>query len=126
MALVGECRKCGQSRVIDTHCGYCCECLDEHPELGGHKPTCPVAILKAKERAKLIISLHEMIAQKDDLLKRVTQEKHNLICALKAIDACPRCKGLSSFCSYCEGIGYNPITNELRRIAEASDPPRAC
>jgi hypothetical protein len=58
MALVTECPNCKRSRVIDTHCGYCYECLDNYPNLGGHKPTCRVAILKAKERAQMIIAAH--------------------------------------------------------------------
>ena len=127
MALVLECPKCKRSKVIDVRCGgYCYECLNEYPELGGHKPNCNIAILRAKDKARIIIRAHENIARQ--ILKRDQANTHISMYAylLKQIDPCPECHGHESSCNTCKGTGFNSLTDELRRIAEAPDPPKTC
>jgi|GEM_PF-2488224 len=128
MAYIGTCPNCKDSKSIDTHCGYCYECLDKYPNLGGHKPTCRVAIKKAKERAIQLLRLHKLL----ELNKKISQDAEAaveaLLFALRTIDPCPECNGRDSrethsLCKTCGTLGFNKDIDKLRKIAKAPAPP---
>lgn len=123
MALVSRCPKCKIEKVIDTHCGYCFDCLNQFADLK-HKASCPVAKKEAKIRAKNIIYLHDLIEEQIKIQKKASQQIGVLMFVLQTIDSCPHCHGQR--CSACDRTGYKKITKKLIEIAEAPDPPPTC
>lgn len=138
MAYVGQCPHCGKTRCLDRHCGnYCFECLKTVPSLG-HKPTCRVAIMAAKEHAINALSMHQQMEYQQEIIKQATDDIetfqrnviNNATSIVKAYQRrlrqampCPVCQGDELGCEACQHQGYQALTDELRQIANAPDPP---
>jgi len=115
MALVSKCQKCGIEAVIDTHCGYCFGCLDgRHPDLQ-HKPTCQVAIRKARGRAREIILWHDTLSDAINKQKRISELMSAISNILIRIDPCPICGGKIEKCATCDNRGFVTLNDERRQ-----------
>jgi len=124
MALISECQRCHEKRVICCH-DCCYKCLDLHNDID-HLPNCRVTTVREIERKKSVDQIHNLIGQKTQIIAETGEIIESMQIALRKMDPCPKCKGHPNMsrCPICHSSGYNtrPTEEELNQ----EPPPKTC